>query len=392
MKLHWLAMKVLGVVFIFTSAAFAQTATGSISGVVQDESGAVISGVNVTVTNTDKGISTSFVTDASGRYHVPALISGPYEIQAQIAGFETGVRQGIQLTVGSELQINLVLKVGQVAQKTVVTAEAPLVETATSAMAGLVDDKTIRDLPLNGRSFDQLIALESSAPVYRQQTGSTATLYSINGGRSQSNMYLMDGTEMLSAAQKQTNPGGALGINMGVDAIQEFSILSSNYSPAYGKKGGGVINIATRSGTNGIHGSAFEFLRNSYLDAKNFFDPGTKAPPLKRSNFGGAVGGPIRKDHSFFFGNYEGLRLNSSATNVKTVPDANAHNGLLPGPNGLNNVGVAAAMKPYLASLYALPNGRTFGDGTGEFISNTPAKNVQDYYLGRFDQRISDKD
>ena len=399
MKLFKLGFAVLGATLALHSYALAQTATGSISGVVEDESGAVIPGVNVTVTNVDTGISRSLLTDASGRYHAPTLIPDHYEVQAQREGFETGIRKGIQVTVGSNLEINMALKVGQVAQTTVVTAEAPIVETATSTMVGLVDDRTIRELPLNGRSFDQLIALQSSTPTARARTrqivNGTADLYSVNGARVQANMFLIDGTEMLGAGSITTLPGGALGKNMGVDAVQEFTVLSANYSSAYGKKGGGIVNIATRAGTNQIHGSAFEFLRNSALDARNFFDSTPQPPPFRRNNFGGALGGPIRKDHSFFFGNYEGLREGVGLTQIALVPDANAQQGLLPDPKNpgqFTNVVVAPEVKPYLAAFFPLPNGRNFGDGTGEFLTNPQQINTQDFFLARFDQRISDKD
>ena len=183
-----------------------------------------------------------------------------------------------------------------------------MVETATSSLSSLVDDKTIRDLPLNARSFEQLIALQSSAPQFRSKSSQAihgaAAAYTVHGARTRANLFMMDGTEMVGAGTISTLPGSVVGTNLGVDAVREFAILSGNYSAAYGKKAGGIINIATRSGTNEIHGSAFEFLRNSVLDARNFFDPTPEPPPFKRNNFGGVLGGPIRKDHSFFFGAY----------------------------------------------------------------------------------------
>lgn len=384
--------------FFFATRLLAQTPSGSISGVVQDESAAVIPAANVTVTNVDTGISRSAPADAAGRYHAAGLIPGRYEIQAQVTGFETGIRKGIQLTVGSDIEINLVLKVGQVTEKTVVVAEAPMVETTTSSLSGLVDDKTIRDLPLNGRSFDQLISLESSAPTIRARGNTTLTgmsdVFSVNGARTQSNMFLMDGTELLGAGSITVLPGGVLGKNMGVDAVREFTVLSSNYSAAYGKRAGGVINIATRSGTNGIHGSAFEFLRNSSLDARNFFDQppsaiGHRLPPFRRNQFGGAIGGPIRKDKAFFFGNYEGLRDGLGLSNTAIVPDANARLGNLP---GFAPITVNPAVIRYLDALYPLPNGRTFGDGTGEYLSSPSKISRQDFFLTRVDYTFSDKD
>ena len=188
--------KILAVLFLFNSAAFAQTATGTILGTVEDQSRAVIPGASVTVTNVDTGIRRTVVTDSAGRYHVPTLIPGNYEIQAQAAGFQTELRKGVQLTVGSEIVIRLTLTVGEVQQTTVVTAEAPLVETTTSAVSNLVGGEAIRDLPLNGRSFDQLIALNAAAPTVRFRrttplTGKAAT-FSVGGARQKTNHFFND--------------------------------------------------------------------------------------------------------------------------------------------------------------------------------------------------------
>jgi hypothetical protein len=395
MKLHWLS--VLGVALLFSSVVFAQ-GTGSISGVVQDESGAVVPGATVTVTNVDTGIASTYTTDATGGYHVPSLNPGNYEVRAQSSGFETAIRRGLQLTVGSSLDITMPLKVGQVAQQTVVTAEAPIVNTLNSSVGALVDAVTIKDLPLNGRSFDQLISLESSAPTFRSR-GRAASygqgdLYTVNGANTAANLYMIDGTEMAGAGLGFQLPGGVLGKNLGVDAIQEFVVLSSNYSAGYGKKGGGIINIATRSGTNQIHGSAYEYLRNSALDARNYFD-GKTLPLFQRNEFGGSLGGPVKKDNSFLFGNYEGLRENLGVSKVSVVPNALAHQGFLPDParpGQLLNIGVATAIRPYLDTLFPLPNGQDFGDGSAALSTNPNQVNRLDFFLVRFDQKLSDKD
>ncbi len=402
-RFMWAIVALIGFV-IFNASAFAQTANGIISGVVQDESGAVVPGVNVTVTNVETGISRSMTTDSAGRYRVPGLIPDHYEVQAQITGFQTEVRKGIELTVGSEKVINLALKVGQVAEKTVVTAEAPLVETTTSSLSSLVGAETIRDLPLNGRSFDQLISLQASMPTnYNRGTAKAAgaaMAFSVNGARGQSNLFIIDGTEMVGGGNQTSMPGGVLGKLMGVDAVQEFTVLSSNYSAAYGKKGGGIINIATKSGGNGLHGSMFEFLRNAKLDARMFFDPNPQPPPFKRNQFGGSLGGPIRKDHTFFFGNYEALRERLGVTSIAIVPDNNARLGLLPDPERPGqfiNVGVAPAVKPFFV-LYPAVNGRIFKDlrgvptGTGEYISSPSSSSGQDFFLVRVDHKISERD
>jgi len=358
-----------------------QSPTGSISGDVSDASGAVVPGANVTVTDVAKGISRVLTTDTAGRYQAPGLIPGNYQVQVQMEGFETAIRQGIQLTVGMDAVIHLTLQVGQVAQTTLVTAEAPLVNTVSGTVSGLVDDRAIRDLPLNGRSFDQLISLQSSAPMFRYQAangsiGRSAT-FSVAGARPRTNTYLMDGTEVVESTGTNTSPSGALGKNLGVEAIQEFTVLTSNYSAAYGKRIGGVVNIATRSGTNQLHGSAFEFLRNSKLDARNFFD--NKKPSFKRNQFGGALGGPIRKDRAFFFGTYEGLREPLGLTSIAFVP------------NDASRAAAVPAMQPYLI-LFPRVNVIDFHDGTGEFLGNPVQRSSEDFYLGRVDYKLSDKD
>jgi outer membrane receptor protein involved in Fe transport len=372
-------LKLLGVVIFLSATLAAQTSTGTFSGLVTDESGAVVPGAQVAVTNIETGIARNVQTDSGGRYRVPSLVPGRYEIEAQVAGFETAVRSGIQLAVGQEAVINVTLKIGQVSQKTVVTGEAPMIETTTSTLSGLVDDKTIRDLPLNGRSFDQLISLEASAPTFHQTTTIAQSVFTVNGARTQSNLFLMDGTEMASAAFQMLLPGGALGINMGVDAIQEFNVLTGSYSAEYGKKAGGMVTIATRSGTNQLHGSVFEFLRNSDLDARNFFDRGSAPPAFKRNQFGGTVGGPIKKDRTFFFGNYEGLRQNLGETLIATVP------------NNASRLLAVPAVQPFL-TLFPAPNGRDFGDGSAQSINSAAKVGSEDFFLIRVDRKLSDKD
>jgi hypothetical protein len=388
-QLLWVAL-VFHCALIFSASAIAQSATGLISGVVQDESGAIIPGVKITVTNVETGITRSATTDSGGRYRVPGLIPDHYEVEAQTPGFRTELRRGIELTVGSEAVIHLVLRVGQVAEKTIVVAEAPLVETTTSSVSSLVGQETIRDLPLNGRSFDQLITLQSSMPTNfsrgTAKAAGAAMAFSVNGARTQANLFMMDGTEMVGGGNQTSMPGGVLGKLMGVDAVQEFSVLSSNYSAAYGKKGGGVVNIATKSGSNGLHGAVFEFLRNSALDARTFFDPNPQPPPFRRNQFGGSLGGPIRKDRTFFFGNYEGLRESLGVTSIAIVPDNTVRLSAVP------------AVQPFLA-LYPPVNGQTFKDpitgrdtGTGEFISSPGSSSRQDFFLVRVDHKISDRD
>ena len=337
---------------------------------------------------------------ASHESVIGCLDPGSYRVEAQAPGFQTSVRRGIELTVGREIEIEMLLRLGQVEQVTEVTAEAPLVETRSNTLSGLVDDRTIRELPLNGRSFDQLVALQPGVLPNRAQNnravaGTAAEVYSVAGSRAHSNQFLLDGVELVGSGSQSILPGGALGKNMGVDAIQEFNVLTANYSAAYGKRNGGIVNMVTRPGTNQLRGSAFEFHRNDNLDARNFFDPTPQPPEFRRNQFGGSLGGPLRQDKTFFFGNYEGLREALGETNIAIVPDDNARQGFLPdpaNPGQLRNVGVHPAVRPYLPAFFGPPNGRNFGDGTAEYHSSPTAVSRQDFYLIRGDHHFSEKD
>jgi hypothetical protein len=377
--------------------AFGQGSTGTVLGVVTDESKAAVPGVTVTVRNMGTGVTRVQITDAGGRFHVPELIPGQYDVQAQLPGFQTAVRKGIEVTVGSDVVVDMVLNVGAVTEETVVTAQRGVIDTTNGTVAALIDEKTVHELPLNGRSFDQLITLESAAPMINARGRTSLTgqgnVYSIGGARTQSNIYLMDGTELVGAGSITTQPGGALGKNLGVEAIQEFAVLTGSYSPEYGKRAGGVINIATRSGTNEFHGSGFEFHRDNRLDARNHFDPGD-APPFRRNQYGGAIGGPIVKGRTFFFANFEGLRENLGETDISIVPDTNARNGFLPDPSrpgSLRNVGLAPGVAPYM-KLWPEANGPGFGDGTAEAINTIHRISSEDFALGRLDHKLSDRD
>src|SRR5438477_12751300 len=284
--------------------ASAQVSTATISGVVQDQSGASIAGAMVTVRNVDTGATRTLTSDASGRYIAPDLSLGSYEVQAQQSGFQTEVRSGITLTVGRESVVNLALKVGQISDKVTITAEAPLVESTTSAMSSLVDERTIRDLPLNGRSYDQLALLQPGVVTVGAGQASvafdfgTGTRFNVNGSRAYANTFLLDGTVINDHANG--TPGGAAGNNLGVDGVQEVKINTSVSPAEFGWSSGGVISAVTKSGTNSFHGSAFEFIRNDAFDSIGYFNQAsyggndTKAP-LKRNQFGGSLGGPIKK-------------------------------------------------------------------------------------------------
>ena len=373
-----------------------QATTGTISGIVTDSSGGVLSGATLTILNEDTGIARTAQTDAQGHYRAPLLALGRYKLTVSVEGFQTEIRSGIVLTVGREAVVNLALSVGAVSQTVEVSGEAPLVESTTSAVGGLVDERTIRELPLNGRSYDQLALLEAGVTSYGGGTTNggflygTGTRFSVAGSRSYNNSYLLDGMDINDSGNG--TPGGAAGTNLGVDAIREFKIVTSMFSAETGRATGAVISAVTKSGTNEYHGNLFHFIRNSALDALNFFDVRnaplpTPVPAFKRNQFGGTVGGPLKRDRTFFFGAYEGMRERLAITQFATVPSVSAKQGILAGGRV---VPVSPAIQPFLV-LWPTPNGRDFGDGTAEFLSSPSRPTNQDYSMVRVDHQLTDK-
>src|ERR1700716_153325 len=320
----------------------AQVAGGTITGTVVDSSGRGLPNASVSITNVATGIKRSLTTNDDGYYIAPNLLPASYELTFAAPGFKTEVRSGIELTVGATVSMNMTMQVGGSQETIQVQTEAPDVQLATSDISAVVNATTVRELPLNGRSWTDLATLQpgvnriETQPDFSQGTDrgnrGFGQQLTISGARPQQNNYRLDGVSLNDYANGA--PGSVLGGSLGVDAIQEFSVLTSNYSAEYGKTSGGVVNAITRSGTNQIHGSIYEFLRNSRLDAKNYFDdPKKPIPPFKRNQFGGAVGGPIFKNRTFFFADYEGIRQSKGITNVTFVPSQNARNGILAAGN-----------------------------------------------------------
>jgi carboxypeptidase family protein/TonB-dependent receptor-like protein len=372
----------------------AQVVTGTISGRVTDATGAVISGATVQVQNIETGFSRNAQTDGAGRYEARNLPVGSYSITAQQSGFKTEVRSGITLTVASEAVVNMELSVGEVQEKIEVKAEVPAIETTNATLSGLVGQQQMRDLPLNGRSYDRL-ALLAPGVIYlpNSNTGSqsgTGLQISSNGARNDANLYLLDGTTVNDHSNR--GPGSAAGLSLGVEAVREFRILTHNYSAEYGRNAGAVVSAITRSGTNEFHGSAYEFLRNNVMDARNFFNPGA-LPPFRQNQFGASFGGRLRRDRIFFFANYEGFRQRQGITTIANVPDLNARKGLLPNPvtGALEPVTLDPAAVPYV-NLYPVPNGRNFGNGIAQFIQDVSTRATENYSMERMDFRLSDKD
>src|ERR1700726_4422378 len=325
---------VLFVTLLAALPARAQLAGANLSGIVMDTSGHSVPNAMVSIKNVATGVIREVQSNSDGLYSAPNLLPGDYDIEASARSFSKTVVKGVTLTVGSERVLNLTLKVGAVNSVIQVTGTPPLVETSSSTLSATVGQKTIVDLPLNGRDWTLLATLQPGVIAVRAQatTGNSANRgnrgfgnqLADSGHRPYENTYRVDGINI----NDYTNgaPGSVLGVTLGVDAIREFNVVTSNYTAEYGRTSGAVINSVTRSGTNKFHGSSYFFDRDKIFDARNFFDP-VKKPPFRRIQFGGSAGGPIIKDKTFIFGDYEGMRqVKGITTNVK-IPSIDARNG-----------------------------------------------------------------
>ena len=306
-------------------SANAQETTGSIRGAVLDPSGAIIVGASVTATQDETGLARNSTTDARGSYVFVALPIGHYRLEAEAKGFQKFAQRGITLDVNQSATVTIQLAVGGVAQSTEVQANAPLVETSVTSLGKTVDGRDVLDLPLNGRNFSQLGLLQPGVvpitPGLSQAGGSLrdGQGYAVNGQRPESNNFLIDGADNFNSVD------GGFVIQPPIDSIAEFRILTHTANAEFGHNSGSTTNIITRSGSNAFHGAAWDFLRNDAMDAKSFFAQGVE--PLKRNQFGGTVGGPIKKDKTFFFLYYEGLRNRQGETSSATVPTADERTG-----------------------------------------------------------------
>ena len=361
--------------------------SASIKGHLTDASGAAVPGVTVTVKNVETGAIRSSVTDDAGRYLVVALHVGEYEVRVSKTGFRDAVRSGIFLVVGQEASVDLQLQIGTVTSELTVRSDAPMVSTSTKDISGLVSEQAIKDLPLNGRSYDLLLPLNPGIVNFTsQKTGgtgisnsSTANNFSVSGNRPQQNLFLLNGIEYSGAAENNMQPGGASGELLGVDAVREFNVQRDNYGAEFGKRPGGQVSIVTQSGSNQWHGSVFEFLRNNALDAKNFFDQNA-APPFQRNQFGAAIGGPIKNDKTFFFANYEGLRQNLHQTSAAFVPDLQSRASAAPSVQPLLNLWITPS-----------PNDKDF-NGIAEVFSSPLQTIREDFATVRVDHNFSARD
>jgi len=391
---------------VMSVSVCAQVAGATLSGGVFDPSGAPVPKSQLSIKNVATGVIESVTTDAAGYYTAPNLLPGTYEVSVKAPGFATSVQSGIALTVGAQQVLNVTLRVGTASETIRVIGSAPAVELATETISSTVNETAMQELPLNGRDWTSLSVLTAGVTALSQvQTsiqadGGNGRSYrgfgnqvAISGSRPQANNYRIDGISVND--YQNGGPGGVSGVGLGVDTIGEFSVLTSNYTAEYGNTGGGVINAISRSGTNQFHGDAFEYLRNSSLDAANFFDDFSNSPKpaFRRNQFGGAVGGPIWKDHAFFFGSYEGFRQTLGLTTVSTVPSLDARNGIIHNLDGTTTtVSVDPLVAPFLG-LWHVPNGPLFPPGnTGIYSFSAPQVTSENFASARVDYKISEKD
>src|SRR5437773_328102 len=411
---------VLILVVLSSVPSSAQVTGATLSGTITDSSGGVVPDSRVVITNVATGVTTNVTTNSDGFFTAANLLPGEYNVTISAKGYTTQERTGISLTVGAQQVFDLTLRVGSASTEVmVVTAEAPAVQLNSSDISAVVNATTVRELPLNGRSCTDLATLQpgvnriQTQPDFAQGTDrgnrGFGQQLTISGARAQQNNYRLDGVSLNDYANGA--PGSVLGGNLGVDAIQEFSVLTSNYSAEYGKTSGGVVNAITRSGTNAFHGSAYEFLRNSALDARNFFeDPTAPKAPFKRNQFGGAVGGPIIQNRTFFFADFEAIRQSKGIAVVDTVPSNAARAGLLcsnpagadpsnpctttqlPAGVGTDANGVDLKAKAYLP-LFPVPNGPILGNGDTALFTFSGQQVVNENFVTtRADHKFSEKD
>jgi hypothetical protein len=387
----WFGLLVLGLYASLATASFAQ-GEAAIQGVVSDSSGGAIPDVAIRIKNVETGAERNQVTDESGRYEAVALAVGRYEVRAEKAGFRSEEKTGIALVLGQRESVDLVLQVGDVRQTVKVEAMPTVVAITTEDVSGLVGERQVKELPLNGRSYDQLMTLNPGMVNYTsQRAGGIGTsnsvvgnMFAASGRRPQENLYLLNGVEFTSASEINNTPGGVSGQLLGVDAVREFSVVKDTYGAEYGKRPGAQVNIVTASGSNEFHGNVYEFLRNSALDARNFFDHGS-IPAFRRNVFGGSLGGPIRRDKTFLFGNYEGFRQTLGLSDLTLVPDA------------ISRASAVPSIQPLLA-LWPVANGQELLTSTGapsgiaEAFSNPVQRIREDFGTGRLDHTFTDKD
>jgi hypothetical protein len=397
-----LALQLLGIRSIILKS---QTTHAAVFGTVTDSADAVVPQVTIRVKNVDTGGTQSTLTDDAGRFRLPSLSIGNYEVEAAMPGFKTIVRRPVTLGVSGSVIVDFSLEVGLSEETIFVEAVTPLVEMQSPALSPIstFNERQLQNLPLNGRNVTELIAMNpgvAMAPMASAAMKSggmgismipliyvSGESHSVNGARAEGQAFLLDNTDVRGFWNRGTG-SGAVGSSLGVEAVAGLQLLTNSYGAQLGGNGA-VVNAVTKSGTNSFHGSVYEFLRNSALNARNFFDVTPDPPPSRRNQFGASLGGPIKKEKLFFFFNYEGLRQSQNQTGVAFVPDTDVRRGILPGLS--TPVPIHSSIKPIL-DLYPLPNGRNLGGGIGEYRTSADSVAHENYFLGRVDWAISARD
>jgi hypothetical protein len=371
--------------FVVSTLCSGQVGTASLQGTVTDPSGAVLAGAAVSVKSVQTGVTRALKTDSQGRYSAPELQIGDYQVQVQMEGFQTATAPVVTLAVGDKRVMDFRLTVGQAMNVVEVQSVVSQVEIASATVSSLIDQKQMRDLPLNGRNFEQLIQLAPGVQGVPAGAGGTFygtnNDYSISGERPVGQSLVLDGAPIQNFWEHGAG-SSAIGTSLGVDAIAEFQVFTNTYGAQFGGNGGG-INAATKSGTNNWHGSAYEFLRESTFDARNYFDPLSGPPSFHRNQFGGTFGGPIKKDRLFFFVNYEGLRQDLGQSAISVVPDAAAR-------AEVTNPVVQAMLDPTITPLPNIGDNPANGVGSYQAVATQAAK--QNYLTTRLDYSLSSTD
>ena len=372
---------------MIAGTAFAQSNTGEIAGTVHDPQGAVVPGAAITITGTETGLVRAATTSDNGAFRFVALPAGIYALSAEKSGFAVAKVARIEVLVAEIATVDVALALASSTQTVAVESSVTMTDTETAHLGSVIKESQVTTLPLNGRDFAQLALLNAGVSASGggggQQGGEGGVSgYSSNGQRSTSNNFMVDGVD------NNNYEAGSVAQLPSIDSIQEFQVQTNNYSAEYGRSSGSIVNLVTKSGTNQLHGSAYEFFRNNVLDARNFFaDPAFAAPALRLNQFGATLGGPIQKDKTFFFGNYEGFRQVAGITNLTNVPTDTDRSGLFLNPaTGLMQ---QVAVNPTSAQLFKLfPEPDTTQSG-GNFVSSPTLTNSTNQYMIKADRHLA---
>src|ERR1700722_6968656 len=389
---------------VFSISTWAQTQLATVSGIITDPSGAVVPGVSITISSQGTGLKRSALTATAGGYRFAGLPTGTYSLRIEKPGFQPQIRGGVELNSAAEVTINSQLAIGDLSQQATVSANVAGIDNTTSTIDELLPEQSLTELPLDTPGLFSAVALEpgvapnpSSAPslLSSGKSGQVA----INGIRPIITNVLIDGMDATDPVFGYL-PAGASGFFLGLNELSEVRVLTQTFNAEYGGHGGAVIEMVTKSGSNQLHGSLWELHRDASLDAKNYFDLGNSPiPPFVRNQFGAGIGGPLKRDHTFFFVNYEGFREVQASTAIATVPDALAHQGLLPSannpgactnatPSGCVAIPISPLMKPFL-NVLPPSNGPENGDGTGELNTADKGSTREDHGMVRIDRNFS---